>query len=110
MPRPFLPTAAIRNLEAYLTFTLEEDLVMSACFTYGAAPLLLENAVQIAMDYLQRAGEIDDYAETCQFLVDEVEFRMKQGQRHKLVLANRAISAFEQKRSSRTLELSAASG
>jgi hypothetical protein len=83
---------------------------MSACFTYGAAPLLLENAVQIAMDYLQRAGEIDDYAETCQFLVDEVEFMMKQGQRQKLVLANRAISAFERERSSRTLELSAASG
>jgi hypothetical protein len=78
---------------------------MSACFTYGAAPLLLENAVQIAMDYLQRAGEIDDYAETCQFLVDEVEFVMKQGQRQKLVLANRA-----RERSSRTLELSAASG
>jgi hypothetical protein len=40
---------------------------MSACFTYGAAQLLLENAVQIAMDYLQRAGEIDDYAETSSF-------------------------------------------
>ena len=82
---------------------------MPACFVHGAAPLLLENAVQIALDYLDRAGEIDDYAETCQFLVSKVEFMMKQGQRNKLVLANRAISAFERDRSSRTIELSAVS-
>ena len=82
---------------------------MTACFTYGAAPLLLENAVQIALDYLDRAGEIDDYAETCQFLVRNVEFMMKQGQRNKLVLANRAIGAFERDRGSRTIELSVAS-
>jgi hypothetical protein len=82
---------------------------MYACFTYGAAPLLLQNAVQIALDYLDRAGEIDDYVETCQFLVDKVEFMMKQGQHNKLVLANRAISAFERERSSRTRELSVVS-
>ena len=82
---------------------------MPACFVHGAAPLLLENAVQIALDYLDRAGEIDDYAETCQFLVSKVEFMMKQGQRNKLVLANRAISAFERDRNSRTIELSAVS-
>jgi hypothetical protein len=50
---------------------------MPGCFRYNTAPLLLENAVQIALDYLERAGEIDDYTESCQFLVDRVEFMMR---------------------------------
>ena len=83
---------------------------MAGCFRYNTAPLLLENAVQIALDYLERAGEIDDYTESCQFLVDRVEFMMRQGQCNKLVLANRAIGAFEKYRNSRTIELSLVSG
>jgi hypothetical protein len=83
---------------------------MPSCFTYGAAPLLLQSSVQIALDYLDRAGEIDDYAEACQFLVDNIEFMMRQGQHNKLVLANRAISAFERDRNARTIELTAVSG
>lgn len=82
---------------------------MPSSFTYGAAPLLLQSSVQIALDYLDRAGEIDDYAETCQFLVDNVEFMMRQGQHNKLVLANRAITAFERDRNARTIELTAVS-
>jgi hypothetical protein len=83
---------------------------MPSGFTYGAyaaSPLLLQSSVQIALDYLDRAGEIDDYAEACQFLVNNVEFMMRQGQHNKLVLANRAISAFERERNARTIELTA---
>jgi len=83
---------------------------MPSSFTCGAAPLLLQSSVQIALDYLDRAGEIDDYAEACQFLVDNVELMIKQGQHNKLVLANRAISAFERDRDARTIELTAAPG
>jgi hypothetical protein len=36
---------------------------MSAWFRHGATPFLLEGAVQIALNYLERAGEIDDYTE-----------------------------------------------
>jgi hypothetical protein len=79
---------------------------MPECYRYSTpAPLLIEAAVQIALNYLVRAGEIDDYAEARQFLVDIIEFMMKQGQYNKLVLANRAISAFEKDRSARTIEL-----
>jgi hypothetical protein len=78
---------------------------MPSGLTYGASPLLLQSSVQIALDYLDRAGEIDDYAEACQFLVNNVEFMMRQGQNNKLVLANRAISAFERERNARTIEL-----
>ena len=78
---------------------------MPDCFSYNTAALLLEDAVQIALDYLERAGEIDDYARTCRFLVERIEFMMRQGQCNKLVLANRAISAFERHRSAQTIEL-----
>jgi hypothetical protein len=81
---------------------------MPDCFRYNTAPLLLESALQIALNYLDRAGEIDDYVETCRFLVDRIDFMMRQGQSNKLVLANRAISAFEKHRSARTIELTLA--
>jgi len=78
---------------------------MLPCFTDGAAPNLRQNAIQIALDYLRRADEIDDYAETLQFLVNKIDFMITEGQRNKLVLANRAISAYERHRRARTVEL-----
>jgi hypothetical protein len=74
-------------------------------FTEGVAPNLRQNAIQIALDYLRRTGEIDDYAETLQFLVNNIDFMINEGQRNKLVLANRAISAYERHRKGRTVEL-----
>ena len=62
-----------------------------------------DDLFRVAID---RAGEIDDYTKTCQFLVDRIGFMMTQGQCNKLVLANRAISAFEKHRSAQTIELS----
>ena len=79
---------------------------MSAWFRDDAPALLMESAVEIAIDFLQRTGEIDDYDETCQFLVDKVAFMIAQGQRNRLLLANRAISAFQRYRRARTIELS----
>jgi hypothetical protein len=68
------------------------------------ASLVMANAMQIALNYLQRSGEIDDYAETCEFLADKVESMMRQGQRNRLILANRAITAFQNYRTARTIE------
>jgi hypothetical protein len=79
---------------------------MSAWFRDDAPPLLMEDSVQIAIDFLERTGEIDDYGETYQFLVDKVSFMMAQGQRKRLLLANRAIVAFQRYRNARTIELS----
>jgi len=70
------------------------------------APLLMESAMQIAWDYLARSGEIDDPAEANRFLTDKIEFMIGQGQRNRLVLSNRAISAFQQYKLARTIELS----
>lgn len=82
---------------------------MSACFKYEV-PALLENAVQIALNYLDRAGEIDDYPKTYHFLLEKVELMLRQGQYNKIVLANRAISAFEEHLNARTIEASPVAG
>ena len=71
-----------------------------------APPLLLEESVKIAVDFLDRTGEIDDIGETRQFLVNKVEFMIAQGQRNRLLLANRAITEYQRYRKTRTVELS----
>ena len=77
---------------------------MSAWFN-DAPPLLLEESVKIAVDFLERTGEVDDIGETCQFLVNKIGFMIAQGQRNRLLLANRAITAYQRYRETRTVEL-----
>jgi hypothetical protein len=79
---------------------------MSSAWFNNAPPLLLEESVKIAVDFLDRTGEIDDIAETCQFLVNKVEFMIAQGQHNRLLLANRAIAEYQRYRKARTVELS----
>lgn len=45
----------------------------------NASPLLLEDSVKIAVDFLERTGEIEDLGEACQFLVNKVGFMIAQG-------------------------------
>ncbi|MBR0799832.1 hypothetical protein JQ615_31135 [Bradyrhizobium jicamae] len=78
---------------------------MSAWFN-NAPAVLLEESVKIAVDYLDRAGEIHDISEACQFLVNKVDFMMAQGERNRLLLANRAIAAYQRHREERAVELS----
>jgi hypothetical protein len=78
---------------------------MSTWFRDDADPLLLESAIQIAWDFLARAAEIDDPVEANRFLVNKIEFMIAQGQRNRLLLSNRAISAFRQYKQARTVEL-----
>jgi hypothetical protein len=78
---------------------------MSAWFN-NAPPLLLEESVKIAVNFLDRSGEIDHMGETCEFLVNKVGFMIAQGHRNRLVLANRAIAAYQRYREARTVELS----
>ena len=71
-----------------------------------ATPVLLEETIQIAWNFLEGAGEIDDPAEATRFLANKIEFMIGQGQRNKLVLSNRAIRAFQDYKRARTIELS----
>ena len=78
---------------------------MSAWYN-NAPPLLLEESVRIAVNFLERTGEVDDVGETCQFLVNKVGFMIAQGERNRLLLSNRAITAYQRYRKARTVELS----
>ena len=60
--------------------------------------ILLEESVQIAWNYLERTGEIDDPFEASRFLSDVVEAMIRQGTRSRLVLSNRAITAYQKRK------------
>ncbi len=83
---------------------------MTAWFKQEGYPFLLEDAARIALDFLDRSGQVDDPVETGRFVVDRIQFMIAQGQRNRLLLANRAISAFQQYRKARTIDLSLLSG
>ena len=55
----------------------------------------MEYAVQIAWDYLERTGQINDAAFTSRFLMTTVEDMIRKGERRRLLLSNRAITAYE---------------
>lgn len=74
-----------------------------------APPLLFESAVEIAFDFLRRSGEIDDYMEACHFLASNIGSMMTQGERNRLMLANRAITAYQRQREARRMKLELAS-
>jgi hypothetical protein len=61
---------------------------------------LLEDSFQIAWEYLHRMGELGDGAAASRFLSDTIEIMIRRGQRSRLALSNRAISAYQRHRSS----------
>jgi hypothetical protein len=58
-------------------------------------PHLMESSVQIAWDYLERTGELGDAAVASRFLMNTVEAMIRQGERRRLVLTNKAIVAYQ---------------
>jgi hypothetical protein len=58
-------------------------------------PTLVENAVQIAWDYLEATGEIEDGGVANRFLSEAVESMVRQCERRKLLLSNKAIDAYK---------------
>ena len=57
--------------------------------------ILMENALQIAWDYLEQTGQIEDPEFTGKFLLGAVEHLISRGERRRLALANLAIAAYE---------------
>lgn len=62
-----------------------------------ALSLLLEESVQIAWNYLQRSGEIEDPWEANKFLNDVVVAMIRRGTTSRLLLSNRAIAAYQKR-------------
>ena len=61
-------------------------------------PILMESAVQIAWDYLEQTGQIDDPEITSWLLLDTVEHMVRCGERRRLALSNGAITTYERLR------------
>ena len=68
-------------------------------------PLLMENSIQIAWDYLEATGELGDPEVAARFLTDAVEILIRRGETRKLMLANRAIDAYKRFKTDRPLSL-----
>lgn len=60
---------------------------------------LLEDSFQIPWEYLERMGELGDAAVASRFLSDAIENMIRRGQRSRLALSNRAISAYRRHQS-----------
>jgi hypothetical protein len=58
-------------------------------------PILMENAIQIAWDYLERTGELGEPEIASRFLLDTVASMVRRGERRRLVLSNKAIDAYK---------------
>jgi hypothetical protein len=56
---------------------------------------LLEESLQIAWEFLERTGELGDGAEASRFLSEKIEAMIRRGERSRLALSNRAISAYQ---------------
>ena len=50
---------------------------------------------QIAWEFLERTGELGDGAEASRFLSEKIEAMIRRGERSRLALSNRAISAYQ---------------
>jgi hypothetical protein len=57
-------------------------------------PVLIEHSVQIAWDFLERTGELDDAAVASRFLVNDVELMVRRGERRRVLLSNKAIDDY----------------
>ena len=66
---------------------------------------LMEESLQIAWDYLERTGEIEDTWVASRYLGDTIELMIRQGQRSRLVLSNRAITAYLQFRNANVVDV-----
>jgi hypothetical protein len=68
-------------------------------------PILMENSIQIAWDYLERTGELGEPEVAGRFLLDTVEFLVRRGERRCLMLSNKAIDAYRKFKTERPLTL-----
>jgi hypothetical protein len=59
-------------------------------------PELMEGSFQIAWEYLERSGELGEHSRASLFLGSAIGRMIRNGTRSRLVLSNRAISAYRQ--------------
>jgi hypothetical protein len=86
------PASLIRNRDcrrAFFQKWLDVDMT-------EPLPLLIDSSIEIAWDYLNRTGELGDAMLAGRFLSDTIELMVRRGERRRLMLANKAIAAYQQ--------------
>jgi hypothetical protein len=56
---------------------------------------LVEDSIQIAWNYLERTGELAEPDVASRVMLDAVESMLREGVRSRLLLSNRAITAYQ---------------
>ena len=59
-------------------------------------PILVENSLQIAWDFLDASGEIEDPQQTAEVLLGAIKTLVLRGENRRLMLSNRASDAFRE--------------
>jgi hypothetical protein len=68
-------------------------------------PSIFANSFQIAWDYLEATGELGNPDRAAQHLLDTIETMIRCGERRQLLLANRAIAAYQRFRAEKGLSI-----
>jgi hypothetical protein len=68
-------------------------------------PSIFADSFQIAWDYLEATGELGNPDRAAQHLLDTIETLIRQGERRQLLLANRAIAAYQRLRAEQGLSI-----
>jgi hypothetical protein len=58
-------------------------------------PTLVENSLRIAWDYLEATGELGNPDTAANHLLDTIETMIRQGERRRLLLSNKAIRSYQ---------------
>ncbi|WP_051334365.1 hypothetical protein [Bradyrhizobium sp. Ai1a-2] len=67
--------------------------------------ILIEDSVQIAWDFLERTGELEDAVVASRFLVDDIELMVLRGERRRLLLSNKAIDDYRRFKHKRAMQV-----
>ena len=66
---------------------------------------LVENSFQIAWDYLEATDELGNPDTAARHLLDTIEAMVRQNERRRLLLANKAITSYQRFRAEQGLSL-----
>jgi hypothetical protein len=66
---------------------------------------LIADSFEIAWDYLEATGELDNPDIAANHLLDTIEAMIRRGERRRLLLSNSAISAYQRFRAEQLISL-----
>ena len=68
-------------------------------------PVLVENSFQIAWDYLEATGELENPDRAAGILLDAIETMIRTGERRRILLSNKAIDSYRRFKTERRVAL-----